>query len=372
MAKRVKLTLFAALGMAAVFSSPTSTAQAHHDAASAYIEIDRVEHLMELAYRSCFGHGDDLDALRGEAKAHGWKTAADKELKRNESAVSEMIGGWIFTNSFGSFAVMQSKFKEGPSAYLCSITAKLPFDRHDQVKASFERRFSAALAREADRSGKHTDQFSMTSPRKSPIEPSIVWSRGGVTINMVHGPKSGEAAVLPLLRGAASGYRPTADDQIDHLMELTYQSCFSRGADEAALRAEALTRGWNTVPETELLRHETERSRMIGGWTFRDAFGGGAVIHSVSKDDPPIYRCSITAQVASGQHDRVTEAFERRFATRLSEEIDAPHQHIDRFWAVGPRRTTVHATLLYVPSKHALTIWLAHGRDRRRLRERGV
>lgn len=188
MTPRARLTLFAKICMAAAFAS-ASTATAHHDVALAYHETDEVEYLMELAYRTCFGHGDDLKGLQAEANAHAWKAASEKELKRNESAVSEMIGGWVFSNGLGSFAVIQSKFKAGPSAYLCSITAKLPFDRHDRVKASFETRFATTLGQEIDRSGKHIDRFLMTSPYKRPIDASIVYvrSKGGLTISMVHG-----------------------------------------------------------------------------------------------------------------------------------------------------------------------------------------
>lgn len=189
MTRRARLIFFALIGVTAVFVLPANLLRANHDVASPYLETDQVEHLMELTYRTCFGHGADLNGLRAEANARGWKAASDRELKRHESAVAEMIGGWVFTDEFGSFAVMQSKLKEDPSAYICSVTAKLPFDRHDQVKASFERRFAAALAQEADRSGKHIDRFLMTSPHKRPIDASIVYvrSNGGVTINMIQG-----------------------------------------------------------------------------------------------------------------------------------------------------------------------------------------
>ncbi len=186
---RGRLFLFAHMGMAVICAAAANTLMAHHDPASAYHETYEVEHLMELAYRTCFGHGDDLAGLQHEAKAHGWKALADSELKRHASRVSEMIGGWVFTNKFGSFAIMQSKFKEGPSAYLCSVTAKLPFDRHDQVKSSFERRFAATVVRETDQSGKHIDRCLVTGPRKLPIDSSIVYvlSKGGITIHMTHG-----------------------------------------------------------------------------------------------------------------------------------------------------------------------------------------
>lgn len=190
MAKRVALTLFAYIGMAAVFASAANMSTAHHDTDSAIQQTDDVEHLMELAFRTCFGHGDDLTGLQDEARARGWKAASKSELQRHDSKVSEMIGGWVFTNSFGSFAVMQSKFKEGPSAFLCSITAKFPFDQHDQVKASFERRFKTALKREGDRSGKHFDAFSIKGPQNQAIAVSIdyVPSKGVLTINMIYGP----------------------------------------------------------------------------------------------------------------------------------------------------------------------------------------
>jgi len=365
MSSRATLTLFARIGMAALCAAVAGPSAAHHDAASAYRQTEAVEHLMELADRTCFGHGDDVEGLKAEADARGWQEASESELARGESRVSKLIAGWVFTNQFGSFAVMHSKFKEGPSEYLCSITTKLSFDRHDQIKSSFEQRFATTLKQEFDRSGKHTDRFLLASPRKSTIDSSLVYipSKGALTIHMFHGRNAGPAAALPPARRAKAAALPTSSpDHINHLIELAYRSCFSLGADPDGLRAEALRRGWRAVQETELGRYETERLRMIAGWTFNDAFGGGAVIHSVSKDKPPIYRCSIPAQLASAQHDRITATFERRFATRVSEGIDGPDQHIDRLTVDGPRRAIVYATLLYAPSKRALTIWLEHGR----------
>lgn len=206
---RARLTFFVHMGIAVICAAAANKSTAHHDAASAYHETDEVEHLMELAYRSCFGHGDDLAGLQQEAKAHGWKTLADSELKRHTSPVSEMIGGWVLTNNFGSFAIMQSKFKEGPFAYLCSVTAKLPFDRHDQVKLSFERRFATTLVQEADRSGKHIDRFLITSRQKSPIDSSIVYirSKGGLTIHLNHG-KDGRRAARAEWKGDGVEVRP--------------------------------------------------------------------------------------------------------------------------------------------------------------------
>lgn len=214
MTMRARLFVFVHIGMAAVFGSAANTSTAHHDVASANLATDEVEHLMEVAYRTCFGHGDDSAGLQEEAKAAGWKTASASELRRHNSPVSEMIGGWVWSDRFGSFAVMQSKFKVGSSAYLCSITAKLPFDRHDQVKASFERRFAATIAQETERAGKHTDRFLLASPRKSPIDSSIVYvrSEGGLTINMIHGQDAGEPAAWPSLLAAKR-------DHVDHLME---------------------------------------------------------------------------------------------------------------------------------------------------------
>lgn len=179
---------------------------AHHDVATAQQQTGDVEYLMELADRACFGHGDDLTGLQEEAKERGWKPVSAQELERRDTSASEMTGGWVFTNAFGSFAIMQSKFKDGPAAYLCSITTKLAFHRHDQVKASFEQRFKAPLVQEGDRSGKHTDRFLITSPSKAPIDSSIVYvpSKGGITINMIHGRDSGPAASLRSKNACAS------------------------------------------------------------------------------------------------------------------------------------------------------------------------
>ncbi len=209
MSTRASILLFAIIGMVAIGAAATNSSLAHHDIASAHHETDQVEHLIELAYRSCFGHGDDLPGLQEEARAYGWKAASDKELKRNESTFSEMIGGWVFSNEFGSFAIMQSKFKDIPSAHICTVTAKLTFDRRDHVKASFERRFATTIAQEADSSGKHIDCFLLKGPRGLPVAASITYfpSKGALTISMVHGRDGRHADCAPGIRDGLD-FRP--------------------------------------------------------------------------------------------------------------------------------------------------------------------
>ncbi|MFN0218231.1 MAG: hypothetical protein ACKVP4_05375 [Hyphomicrobium sp.] len=163
---------------------------AHHDETKAINAKDSVDHLLELAYRSCFGHGGDLNGLRKEAEVLGWQTVPDTELMRNETNISQMRGGWLFSNEFGSYAVIQSILKSDPGTSVCSITTQLSDPGlHPRIKAKFLVRFNTTIAEEVDGPAEHVDRFWLNRAHKTPIKASMrfVRSSGSLTIRMIHG-----------------------------------------------------------------------------------------------------------------------------------------------------------------------------------------
>ncbi|MBR2536547.1 MAG: tetratricopeptide repeat protein [Hyphomicrobium sp.] len=166
------------------------------DTSSVATEIthqNAVERLAQLAAQSCYQNGEDEQALQGLAAANTWTAVGSDELNRVSTAETTMVNGWTFTDAAGAVAVLQSKVKDAPGLYICSMTAKL-LSPHmlDDFQAAFEKQFNTKPAGPIEKTADVTIRYWLPHTPTCDAKTTVVLSpeRGTVTVRMLHGRKA--------------------------------------------------------------------------------------------------------------------------------------------------------------------------------------
>lgn len=162
----------------------------------------------------------------------------------------------------------------------------------------------------------------------------------------------------------AGEFANAASDQsnVERILSVAREACFEHGASRARLGAFAAQAGWKTAHPTEIDRHHTDWTVLVGAWTFLDGEHATAVFQSVFRAPRVGAVCSITTKLASDEeHLELKDGFSRQFGTDISEEDEQSSLHIDRYWIDRGRSPPVKSSLSYDRMARTITIRMIHG-----------
>jgi len=180
----------------AVAQTPLSAPGLRLDTGTINEEISHqqdIEKLVELASQSCLQNGEDEQGLAALAGTKQWNAVGADELDKVSTATTTMVGGWTLTAEAGPVAIMQSRMKDSPSVYICSVTAKLAsLHLLDDFRTAFESYFKVKIASPVERSADVTLRYWLPHRPICDAKTSVVMSntRGTVTVRMLHGRKA--------------------------------------------------------------------------------------------------------------------------------------------------------------------------------------
>lgn len=153
-----------------------------------------------------------------------------------------------------------------------------------------------------------------------------------------------------------------ARDDVEQVLSLAREACFVRGGDITALKELADSGDWEAAPPSELAKHATPYTKMVGGWTFTKNGMATAVLQSAFLPPRSGTVCSITTMLSSDvDHQRVKRGFAQLFGTIIAEETDNPSRHVDRYWIDRGQVPPVKSTIVFEKAKRALTVRMVHG-----------
>lgn len=152
-------------------------------------------------------------------------------------------------------------------------------------------------------------------------------------------------------------------DKSGVFLQLVRDACLDRGDRKEALRNLAQIRGWTAASSEELTKGGTPYSTMIGGWTFTSGGNAFAVMQSEFRAPHDGYVCSVTTKLSDRTvHAQIKSEFSEQFGTAISEELDNPRNHTDRYWISRNGKPPIKASLVFDRTSDTITIRMFHGR----------
>lgn len=153
-----------------------------------------LEKLLQLAGQSCLQNGEDEKSLSLLAANNGWSAISGAELTKVSTDATTMVGGWTFEAGGEPVAVMQSRVKDAPGVYICSVTVKLPSPHIiADFRTAFEDFFNVQIAAPVEQTTADTTlRYWVPHSSRCDAKTSVVLSRerGTVTVRMLHGRKA--------------------------------------------------------------------------------------------------------------------------------------------------------------------------------------
>ncbi|MFN0218221.1 MAG: hypothetical protein ACKVP4_05325 [Hyphomicrobium sp.] len=101
-----------------------------------------------------------------------------------------MLGGWLFSDSRTSYAILQSVM-DGPRIHVCSITTKLQDGDFAKFKQELETKFAVTPDETSERPDGAKYRYWITREDKASVRVSVVSTpaQSLLTIRMIHGDK---------------------------------------------------------------------------------------------------------------------------------------------------------------------------------------
>lgn len=146
-------------------------------------------------------------------------------------------------------------------------------------------------------------------------------------------------------------------------LQIVRDACLDRGDSKEALEKLAKLRGWVAAPSEELTRNGTAYSTMVGGWTFALGQNAFAVMQSEFRAPYDGYICSVTTKLSnSNVHAQMKIEFSKTFGAAITEEIESPRKHTDRYWINRDRKPPIKSSLVFDRTSNTITVRMILGR----------
>lgn len=181
-----RVTALAVLALVCFEPIPIARSEGPVDAADP--DSSFASKLVDLARQSCLERGDRSADLSSFAKGRNWTPASDQELARHGNEFTRMLGGWLFSDSRSSYAILQSVM-DVPRIHVCSITTKLQDGDFAKFKQEFETKFAVKPDEVSERPEIAKYRYWITRQDKSQVRATLVSTPAPLllTIRMIHG-----------------------------------------------------------------------------------------------------------------------------------------------------------------------------------------